>query len=167
MNQDFFGLRFAQDAQRVGGGIARVHNQRHLGAFGGLNMRDKAVVLPCQIAAAPMVIQPRFANADYFGMRGVLHQFVFGKLGGGFAIGMHAHASVDIAVRLGKREHFGKGFAAHADGKRLGDLVLRHVRQQLGDAVGKVGEIDVAMGIYQVHGVWNDGKVCAALNCWG
>jgi len=43
----------------------------------------------------------------------------------------------------------------------------RHIGKQLGDAVGKVREIDVAMGIYQVHGVWNDGKVCAALNCWG
>ena len=74
-----------------------------------------------------MVIQPCFADAYHFGMLGVLHQFVFGKLGGGFAIGMHAHAGVDVAMRLGKCQHFGKGVAAHADGKGLGDLVLRHV----------------------------------------
>ena len=95
-----------------------------------------------------MIIQPRFANADHFRMRGVLHQFVFGKLGGGFAVGMHADAGVDVVVCFGKREHFGEGFAAHADGKGLGNLVLRHIGKQLGDAVGKIGEIDVAMRVY-------------------
>ena len=122
-----------------------MHNQRQAALVGGFDVGDKAAVLPVQIALAPVVIQPGFADAHHFGVLGVCHQLGGGKFSGVLLVGMYAHGGVDVAVCFGQGQHFGKGIAAHADGQRLAHIGGGHIGQHFRQPVDQIGKIKVAV----------------------
>ena len=139
------GAAFAQHGHGVVGGIAGVHNQRQAALVGCFDVLGEAALLPGQIAFAPMVIEAGFAYAHHFGVGGMGAHFGDAEFFGVFTVGVHAHAGVDIFVRLGNGEHFFEAFAAHADGQRLRHLVCRHIGKHFGQALGEAFEIQMAM----------------------
>ena len=83
----------------------------------------------------------------------MLYQFCGGEFGGGFAVGVDADGGVDMRMGFGDGEHLGEAVAADADGECLGDLVLRHVGKYLRQAVCQAFHIEVAVGVYELHGL--------------
>lgn len=153
VDNGFFCAVFTQQAQGVGGCFAGVDDKRQAALFGGGNVDGETAVLPFQIAAAPVIIQSGFADAGNFRVGGMLHQFGGGEFGGGFAVGVDADGGVDMRMGFGDGEHLGEAVAADADGESLGDLVLRHVGKYLRQAVCQAFHIEVAVGVYKLHGL--------------
>ena len=151
MHDGFFGAVFGHQAHGVVGGFAGVDNQRQAALVGGLDVGDEAVVLPGQIAAAPVVVEAGFADADHFGVACVLQKFVQAEFGGSFAVGVDADGGEEVVVLFGQCQHLGETFAAHADDEGLGDLVVRHVGEDFGQAAGEAVEIQVAVGVDEEH----------------
>ena len=79
----------------------------------------------------PVIVQTGFADADDFRMFGRFYHFGDGKFLRFLAVGMYADGAVDVVVRLGNVEDFGKTLFADADGKRLFDALRFHIWQRL------------------------------------
>ena len=68
-------------------------------------------------------------------MFGRFYHFGNGKFLRFLAVGMYADGAVNVVVRLGNVEDFGKTLFADADGKRLFDALRFHIGKDFGQAV--------------------------------
>lgn len=123
------GLVFAQESEGVAACVAGVDDEWQTAGVGGLDVGDEALVLPCQVAFAPVVVQACFADADDFGVLGVLYEFVKGEFCGIGVVGVDADCGEDMGLLFGDCENGLKAVAADADGQSLQNIGIGHVLQ--------------------------------------
>ena len=90
-------------------------------------MQGEALVLPGQIAFAPMIIQAGFADGHHFGPGSAFQQFFQAEFFGFWVVGVDADCGVDVGVILGDGVHFFEALPAHADGDGFIHAGLGHV----------------------------------------
>ncbi|MCY1542592.1 hypothetical protein D9M68_783480 [compost metagenome] len=128
-----------------------MHDQRQPRVAGNADMAAKAFALPVQRLRQAVVVQPGLTDGDDLGMRGQPRQFLRGRVRRIFVVRVHAHRGPQIRPRFDER-HQGRPFRhVDADDQRVGHLVGGHPVKNGRQIGGKLGEIQMAVGI-NVHG---------------
>ena len=143
-----------EDAGHVLVGVAGMDDQRQAGFARGGDMDAQAVLLHRLAVGGVVIIQPGFADADEFGMRGQADQFI--DAGQGFVGGAHrmrAGGVEDRIILLGQGAHLRFESQLGADRDHAGHTGLERARDHLVAVLVEGIEIEMAVAVGDLDGV--------------
>ena len=141
----FAGLFLAHDAQRVFAGCAGVDDQRLAAFTGGADVGAEALLLPGHVAGGAEVVEAGLADGNDPVGAAEFHQLRHSRFLHVGAVRMHADRRAQLLIRLRQSDDPRPVLQRYADAKGVFHPCRRHVGEDLGQAFGQFGEIEMAV----------------------
>ncbi len=117
-----------------------------------LDVAHEARALPVELAAAAEIVEPGLPHRHYplVGSQG--QQPLDGRVLALGLVRMHAHGGEDVLVGVGQRPHARKILEIDGNTHKVGHLGAARLLEHVPELLGQRREVDVAVGIDQLHG---------------
>jgi hypothetical protein len=150
-----FGTLLGEDGEQVIGRGAAMDDERFTEGAGRADVGSETLALPFRPVGMPVVVEAGFADGDHARLRGKRHEARHVRLLDILVFRMQADAGKEPRPGRDQGEDARKILEIDADAKGARHVVCRHGIEDLRQAPGELGKIEVAVRIDQhAHKVW-------------